>query len=403
MSRRLRRSVLRSVVAAALITFLGSAALGAEASTSTWTFATVATGLDAPRGLAFRPNGTLLVAEAGHGGDVCRPDVDNGQPLTRCIGTTSRISSVDIATGARRTVVSGLFSMSGLGITGADGLAMRGGQIMTVLTDFPQRYASWTCAGQPADCTQVLAAARAQAGTLIKATPSGSWKVTGNVGAVDYAWTLTHTQLSNAPPNANPYGVLSLPQGTFVADAGANTLDLVRPNGGVALLAGDPLPTPGGFPGDGVPTCVAQAGGTTYVADLSGRVWKWQGTAKANGKKKKTTPPSTLPLLTQVPVTGAPLHHITGCAGDSAGNLYLVDMWGTAGPPIPTTTANTGSVLMVAGGTASVLVGGLNFPNQIAVGANGTLYVSVNSTCPATGSPFSYCSAGGTLVKLTHS
>lgn len=405
MRRPLRRSLLRSGVAAALIALLGMAALGAGATTSAWTVTTVASGLDAPRGVAFLPNKTLLVAEAGHGGDVCIPDVDNGMPLTRCIGTTSRISSVSSTTGARRTVVSGLFSMSGLGLTGADGLAVRGGQIVTVMTDFPQRFASWTCTGQPADCPQVLAAARKQAGTLIKGTPSGSWKVAGGPGAVDYAWTLTHNQLSAAPPNANPYGLLPLPQGTFVADAGSNTLDFVGPNGSVQLLAGDPLPPPGGFPGDGVPTCVAQAGGTTYVADLSGRVLKWTGTAKSNGKKTPT--PTTLPLLTPVALAVGLLHHVTGCAGDSAGNLYLVDMWGKPGPPIPAgpaSVANTGSVVMVApGGQATVLASGLNFPNQVAVGSGGTLYVSVNSTCPAVGSPFPYCAAGGTLVKLTHS
>jgi hypothetical protein len=404
MRRRLKRSLLRSVVAAAIIAIPGAAAVGAGATTSTWTVTTVASGLDAPRGIAFLPNGTLLVAEAGHGGDVCRPDVDNGVPLTRCIGTTSRISSVNATTGARATVVSGLFSMSGLGVTGADGLAVRGGQIMTVLTDFPQRYASWTCTGQPADCNQVLAAARAQAGTLVKATPSGAFKVAGKVGEVDYAWTQTHTQLSNAPPNSNPYGLLPLPRGTFVADAGSNTLDFVSPNGHVELVAGDPLPPPGGFPGDGVPTCVAQAGGTTYVADLAGRVLTFQGTAKTRGKK--VPQPTTLPLLTQVPVGAGLLHHVTGCAADRAGNLYLVDMWGRPGPPIPAGpagVANTGSVVMVApGGQATVLASGLNFPNQIAVGVGGTLYVSVNSTCPATGSPFPYCASGGTLVKLTH-
>jgi hypothetical protein len=355
--------------------------------------------------VAFLPRGTLLVAEAGHGGDVCRPDVDNGVPLTRCVGITSRISSVSAATGARHTVVSGLFSMSGLGVTGADGLAVGGGRIMTVMTDFPQRWASWTCAGQPADCDSVLAAARAQAGRLIKATPSGTRRVVGRVGAVDYAWALTHSQLSTAPPNSNPYGLLPRPQGTFVADAGSNTLDFVRPNGAVELLAGDPLPAPGGFPGDGVPTCVAQAGGTTYVADLSGRVLKWQGTTTRHGKPAPT--PSTLPLLTQVPVAAGLLHHVTGCAGDSSGNLYLVDMWGTPGPPVPAgpgSVANTGSVVLVApNGQSAVVASGLNFPNQIAVGRGGALYVTVNSTCPAVGSAFPYCAAGGTLVKLTQS
>jgi glucose/arabinose dehydrogenase len=94
--------LLCSAVTAVLIALLGVAALGAGASTNAWTVATVASGLDAPRGVALLPNGMLLVAEAGHGGDVCRPDVDNGVPITRCIGTTSRISSVNVSTGARR-------------------------------------------------------------------------------------------------------------------------------------------------------------------------------------------------------------------------------------------------------------------------------------------------------------
>ncbi len=398
-------TLLGPVLAAALIALGGTAAAapGAGLTTTAWAVTTVATGLDTPRGVAFLPNRTLLVAEAGHGGDVCIPDVDNGVPLTRCIGATSRISSVNAATGVRKTVVSGLFSMSGLGATGADGLAARGGQIMTVMTDFPQRYASWNCTGQPSDCAQVLATARQQAGTLIKATPSGAWKVTAAPGAADYAWTLTHNQLTHAPPNANPYGLLPTAHGTFVADAGANTLDFAGPNGSVQLLAGDPLPPPG-FPGDGVPTCVAQAAGTIYVGDLAGRVLRWTGTVKSNGKKTPT--PSALPLLTPVPVAAGLLHHVTGCAGDSVGNLYLVDMWGRAGPPIPAgpaSVANTGSVIMVSpNGQATILASGLNFPNQVAVGAGGTLYVSVNSTCPAAGSPFPYCAAGGTLVKLTH-
>jgi sugar lactone lactonase YvrE len=180
----------------------------------------------------------------------------------------------------------------------------------------------------------------------------------------------------------------------------------VHPNGRVELLAGVPLPPAGGFPGDAVPTCVAQASGTTYVADLAGRLWKWQGTTKVHGKKG-SSPPSTLPLLTQVTVAAGLLHHVTGCASDSAGNLYLVDMWGKPGPPVPAgpaSAANTGSVVMIApAGQATVLASGLNFPNQVAAGANGTLYVSMNSTCPAVGSSFPYCSAGGTLVTLTRS
>jgi hypothetical protein len=54
-------------------------------------------------------------------------------------------------------------------------------------------------------------------------------------------------------------------------------------------------------------------------------------------------------------------------------------------------------------GGAALDVAAPHLPNQVAVGAGGTLYVSVNSTCPAVGAPFPYCAAGGTLVKLTKS
>ena len=37
--------------------------------------------------------------------------------------------------------------------------------------------------------------------------------------------------------SANPYGVLALPGKTYVVDAGSNTLDLVRANGSVQILA----------------------------------------------------------------------------------------------------------------------------------------------------------------------
>jgi hypothetical protein len=401
-----RGSTLGLVVLACLLVMVVATSAGARAG---WTKTTVAGGLDSPRGLAFLPNGTLLVAESGHGGDVCRSETAGGQTINHCIGTSSQISSIDLSTGAHHAVVSGLFSSSGLGVEGADGLAARGGQLLTAMAEYPQQYADWTCTGQPADCPQVLAAAQSQAGVLLKVTPAGVSRGAGSVGAFDYAWTQTNNHQLSTEVDANPYGVLATAKGTFVADAGSNTLDFVRPNKQVQLLGGVPAPA-GGFPSDGVPTCVTQAGGKTYVADLAGRLWTWNGSLetlkKSHGKGKKTTPPPTsVPLLTPVSVPAGVLHHVTGCAADTAGNLYLVDMWGTPGPPIPAgpmSTANTGSVVMLApNGTATTVAGGLNFPNEITRAKDGSLYVSVNSTCPTTGSPFPYCAGGGTVIHLT--
>lgn len=393
-----------------LVSLLVLAVASSAGARSGWTKSAVASGLDSPRGLTFLPNGTLLVAEAGHGGDVCRSETDEGRTVNHCIGTSSQISSINLASGAHTPIISGLFSSSGLGVTGADGLAVRGGEILTAMTEAPQLYADWTCAGQPADCTQVLAAARAQAGVLLKVTPAGRGKNVGSVGAFDYAWTQSNHQLSTEV-DANPYGVLAMPQGTFVADAGSNTLDFVRPNKQIQILGGIPAPAAGGFPSDGVPTCVAQANGKLYVADLAGRLWTWNGSVKTlpkahgNGKNGKSTPPAGVPLLTQVTLAAGALHHVTGCTADTAGNLYLVDMWGSPGPPIPAgprTTQNTGSVVMIApNGAATTLAGGLNFPNGITRAKDGSLYVSENSTCPNTGPRLPYCASGGSIIHLT--
>ncbi len=80
-------------------------------------------------------------------------------------------------------------------------------------------------------------------------------------------------------------------------------------------------------------------------------------------------------------------------------------MWGTPCPPVPAgpmSTANTGSVVMLApNGQATTVAGGLNFPYGITRGKDNSLYVSLNSTSTATGSPFPYCAGGGAVVRLT--
>jgi sugar lactone lactonase YvrE len=263
------------------------------------------------------------------------------------------------------------------------------------MTLYPQELASFDCSGKPADCATSLTAARAQAGQLLTFTPGGTWNALAAVGADDYTWSTTNTSLTRSPPNANPYGVLGVAAGAYVADAGANTLDWVSADGAHTVISGLPLPAPGGFPGDAVPTCVTMVRGNLYAADLSGRLWKRSGSY---------TP-------TQVTVAGSDgkslIHHVTGCASDTDGNIYLVDMWGTPGPPIPAgpaSVANTGSVVeLSADGSASVVASGLNFPNGIAVSKDGSLYVTTNSTCTATGTPFPYCAQGGGLVRIANS
>lgn len=355
-----------------------------------WTTSLVASGLDSPRGLAFAPNGTLYVAEGGHGGDACNPR----GPAVLCIGTTGRISRIDTSTGAVKPVVTGLYSRAvpNEGITGVDGVAAAGGRLLATMTSYPQELAAFNCTGQPADCASSLTAARAQAGQLISFTPGGTWTPVAGVGDSDYTWSTTDSSLTRSPPNSNPYGLVGVPAGTYVADAGGNVLTFVAANSDIRIISGIPLPAAGGFPGDGVPTCLTMVRGNLYAGDLAGRLWKRNGSY---------TP-------TQIPVVdgagAALIHHVTGCASDDDGNIYLVDMWGRPGPPIPAgpaSVANTGSVVELRkDGSAVVLASGLNFPNGIAVADDGSVYVTTNSICTTTGTPLPFCGQGGQLVRV---
>src|SRR5262249_30491524 len=112
-------------------------------------------------------------------------------------------------------------------------------------------------------------------------------------------WTEANQNQPWAPagqfPDANPYGVLALAGRQFVADAGANTVNEVRPNGSVRLVAFVPnplLPLPDGTlvpVSDSVPTCVAQGrDGFLYTAPLA---------FAANFARSSPTAPPNCPAL----------------------------------------------------------------------------------------------------------
>jgi hypothetical protein len=328
------------------------------ASAGAATITPLSSGLDSPRGLAFLPNGTLTVAEAGHGGDVCIPDGP-------CFGTTGQISSIDLLTGSHAPIVSGLFSFFDPegGAIGIDGLSAQGGRLLGIMGIYPQAFAGADCSqipNAPSDCPQVLATAQTQAGALLKFNPSGNWNKVADVGGFDYQFTADNPGGSTygTEVDANPYGVLAQPRGAYVADAGSNTLDWVSNNGTVSIVYRFPVPDPEEpFPTDAVPTCVASAGGHLTVADLAGRIWRVNGGF------------ATL-------ISGQNGDHYTGCATDAAGNVYVVSMFHGLFP-----NPGTGSIVKVSPTQGvSTLPGteGMVFPNGITVGPDGALYVSAN-------------------------
>jgi photosystem II stability/assembly factor-like uncharacterized protein len=114
------------------------------------------------------------------------------------------------------------------------------------------------------------------------------------------------------------------------------------------------------FLGDEVPTCVALAGGQLYIGTLNGNVFRYNGT-------------STLQPVFLRPDFVTPPIGIGGCTGDAAGNLYLTDQAAQFfGAP-------TGVYKLTSNGTMT-LVAAVPDPSGIAIGPDGALYVSQNST-----------------------
>ena len=194
-------------------------------------FTVVADGLQSPRGLTFGPGGRLYVAQAGSGASD---------------GKITEIRYPWLPHSPTRDLVTGIISLGDEGeFVGVAGLSAIGnGNIYAIMdlsnaaTGFPSRL-----------------------GHLIKVSLGGQIRDVANVGDFNYAWTKDHPNLDpDYPgpardfPDANPYGVLALWDRLYVADAGANTLNLVRPNGSVEILAFFANNTIA----DSTPTCIAQ-------------------------------------------------------------------------------------------------------------------------------------------------
>jgi hypothetical protein len=259
---------------------------------------------------------------------------------------------------------------------GVDGISARDGRLMAILGVFPQAFAGYHCASGDAGCAADLDAAKKEAGDLLSVKASGSWRKVAGVGEFDFNWTADKAPQEH---DANPYGVLAVNGGSYVVDAGSNTLNFVSNGGEITILHFFPWknPDPAGFPSDDVPTCVVRADDGLWVATLSGHLYRVEGTSA-------TLVPNPL------------LKHVTGCTADQEGNVYFVNMWTTPTFPAPF----TGDIVKLSEeGTSSVIAGGLNFPNMDVVGPDGNLYFSADSVCPAGGIP-NFCSHGGTVWRL---
>lgn len=308
-------------------------------------YTVVVGGLSSPRGLTFGPTGALYVAQAGSGGN------------------TSKITRIDDPYAANPTtsdLVTGLTSFeAGEGeFVGADGLSALGnGNIFTIMALSSHE-------------------GPAPLGHLLKVSQGGQIRDVANVGDFDFVWASQHVNLAPRDfPDSNPYGVLALPGAIYIADAGTNTLDLVHPDGSVEILAF----FPNNAIADATPTCVAQGpDGALYIGTLalvdsivfgpSAKVFRVDPTA-AN--------PSDLNSVLHIATLWAShLGPINGCAFGPDGSFYASEFFTSPpfanGDVVKIPFDNPGQHISLTGKT-------LMFPGGVAVGADGSVFVSTGS------------------------
>lgn len=343
----------------------------APATAATPAFQVVASGLHSPRGLAFGPGGVLYVAEAGSG---------DGSGLG--FGNTGSVAAIHgpaTSSPSLRTVVSGLPSAGDTeGTVGPDGVSVQGNGNILVQISLSQQE------------THIPSAL---IGRLIKATPSGQIKTLANVGDFDLAWSAAHQSLAPRDfPDSNPYAVLAVPGGAYVADAGTNTLDWVGADGHIGVLAY----FPNNAIADATPTCVAKGpDGALYVGTLA--LVDSLGSLLAPGlpaphpaatvyriDPAAIDPSSMSAILGVAKPWASGLWPVNGCAFGPDGSFFASELVSGVGPMGP-----VGDVVRIPFAHPSEHIAmtdnGLSWPGGVAVGRDGQVYVSNMTTSPFTG------------------
>lgn len=196
------------------------AALGAPVAAQDATIEVVASGLNSPRGIALASDGSIYVAEAGAGGDMCLPD---GGP---CLGLTGSVARITDGTPTR--VLSDLHSMAigGVEIVGPSDVA---------LIDDDTFYLIVNLGADPAERESAPEPNATQAGWLFQGSSDGTLTPVADVAAFESSDNPEPTLV-----DSNPHSVAINEGGVVVADAGGNTLLQVDDAGAVSLIAAFP-------------------------------------------------------------------------------------------------------------------------------------------------------------------
>lgn len=344
----------------------------------------LATGLDAPRGLAVAGDGTVYVAESGTAGDDCSTNIPGRGRV--CFGRSGAVSR--IRDGKLERIIEGLPSIS----AGPD----VGGPSDVALVDDESFYVINNLAGRPSDRDGMPAGVGDVAGWLLRASTDGSYERVADIAEFE-ATDNPDAQDSGGEIFANPNSVAVTWDGVAVVDAGGNSLLHVNHRGEISALAvippltvefardGGQSPADEGassmVPVQAVPTAVAVGrDGDLYVGQLVG------GPYSVGMASIWRVVPGQEPER-----YASGFSNIMDIAFAPDGTLYVAELsTESLAPVFEGDTTPIGAILAVPpnGGEPELVISDSRIvaPGGIAVGTDGALYVSTGTLAPGGGS-----------------
>lgn len=363
---RWRRPV--AVAGAVAAVAAGAVAAPVSASSGGPDVEVIASGLDNPRGLTVLHDDTVLVTEAGRGGDGPCIMGPPGDPL--CLGQTGAVTAIRRArkhTYEQRRIVTLPSLANPAEALGPHDVAIgSSGELLVTLG-----------LGAPPARRAQLGDGGALLGQLVSAKPFGRARPVADLAAFEAAQD-PDQGLPGTQPDSNPYGLQVTGHGIFATDAGGNTVLRIGRGGVISpiavfapqFVAG---PEPGSqIPMQAVPTTVTRGpDGALYVGQLTGFPFP-KGGAKVWRLERGEQP--------QVYAEG--FTNILDIAFDRRGRLHVIEMFenGILAPP-PPGQLPSGRLVRVQrdGSQTEIADGALHVPGSLAFGPDGSIYVSNKS------------------------